>query len=130
MVSTRKVARETRKLDESIVVSPRLIYLLHYLDAIRKLPYATLRAHRALLSDASLDEAHDLIDRYSEDPRKQVRHAVEVAERRIAREQAERDREYGQFVVVTGLAFTPDQFLALTAGQKQAIYDEVAERRR
>ena len=53
MVSTRKVARETRKLDESIVVSPRLIYLLHYLDAIRKLPYATLRAHRALLSDAS-----------------------------------------------------------------------------
>lgn len=45
-------------------------------------------------------------------------------------EQAERDREYGQFVVVTGLAFTPEQYLGLTAGQKQAIYDEIAERRR
>ena len=45
-------------------------------------------------------------------------------------EQAERDQEYAQFLVVTGLAFTPDQFLGLTAGQKQAIYDEVATRRR
>ncbi len=44
--------------------------------------------------------------------------------------QAERDQEYAQFVVVTGLSFTPQQFLELTAGQKQAIYDETTERRR
>ena len=63
----------------------------------------TARDIVALLSDASLDEAHDLIDRYSEDPRKQVRHAVEVAERRIAREEAERDRVLGMYALMRDL---------------------------
>ena len=45
-----------------------------------------------MLSDAPLDEARELVERYREDPRKQVMRAVEVARRRIEREEAERDR--------------------------------------
>ena len=63
----------------------------------------TARDIVALLSDASSEEARDLIERYSEDPRKQVRHAVEVAGRRIAREQAERDRVLGMYALMREL---------------------------
>ena len=53
---------------------------------------ATAREIVGMLSDAPLDEARELVERYSEDPRKQVMRAVEVARRRIEREEAERDR--------------------------------------
>ena len=53
---------------------------------------ATAREVVGMLSDAPLDEARELVERYSEDPRKQVMRAVEVARRRIEREEAERDR--------------------------------------
>lgn len=46
----------------------------------------------ALLSSAAPEEAAALIERYAEDPRKQVRQAVERARRRVEREEAERDR--------------------------------------
>ena len=46
---------------------------------------STAREVASLLSDAPVDEARSLVERYAEDPRKQVRHAVEVARRRIAR---------------------------------------------
>lgn len=52
----------------------------------------TAREIVATLTDASLEEAERLIERYAEDPRKQVRHAVEVARRRTAHERAERER--------------------------------------
>ena len=53
---------------------------------------ATAREVVGMLSDAPLDEARVLVERYREDPRKQVMRAVEVARRRIEREEAERDR--------------------------------------
>lgn len=53
---------------------------------------ATAREIVATLSGASLDEARRLVERYAEDPRKQVRHAVAVARRRVEREEAERAR--------------------------------------
>lgn len=53
---------------------------------------ATAREVVGMLSDAPLDEARELVERYREDPRKQVVRAVEVARRRIEREEAERDR--------------------------------------
>lgn len=43
---------------------------------------------------------------------------------------AERDRAYANFVVGTGLSFTVDQFMALTVGQRQAIFDEANARGR
>ena len=52
----------------------------------------TAREIVGMLSDAPLDEARELVERYREDPRKQVMRAVEVARRRIEREEAERDR--------------------------------------
>lgn len=53
---------------------------------------ATAREIVGMLSDAPFDEARELVERYREDPRKQVMRAVEVARRRIEREEAERDR--------------------------------------
>ncbi len=53
---------------------------------------ATAREVVGMLSDAPFDEARELVERYREDPRKQVMRAVEVARRRIEREEAERDR--------------------------------------
>lgn len=53
---------------------------------------ATAREVVGMLSDAPFDEARKLVERYREDPRKQVMRAVEVARRRIEREEAERDR--------------------------------------
>ncbi|HJB55026.1 MAG TPA: ribonuclease HII [Candidatus Olsenella avistercoris] len=52
----------------------------------------TAREVVGMLSDAPFDEARELVERYREDPRKQVMRAVEVARRRIEREEAERDR--------------------------------------
>ena len=52
----------------------------------------TAREVAGLLSDAPLDEARWLVERYAEDPRRQVQHAVEVTRRRIEREDAERSR--------------------------------------
>ena len=53
----------------------------------------TAREIAALLSDASAEEVRVLVERYSEDPRRQVRHAVEVASRRMDREKAEHGHE-------------------------------------
>lgn len=52
----------------------------------------TAREVVGMLSDAPFDEARELVERYREDPRKQVMRAVEVARRRIEREETERDR--------------------------------------
>lgn len=57
----------------------------------------TAREICALLSSADVDEAEHLIDRYREDPRKQVIRAVDTARRRIARERAERERVLGMY---------------------------------
>jgi len=43
-------------------------------------------------------------------------------------EQAERDREYGEFVTGIGMFLTPDQYRGLTLGERQALAD--AARRR
>lgn len=59
----------------------------------------TAREIVATLTDASLEEAERLIERYAEDPRKQVRHAVEVARRRTARERAERERVLSMYAM-------------------------------
>lgn len=53
---------------------------------------ATAREVAAALASAPADEASRLIERYAEDPRRQVRHAIEVARRRLEREGAERER--------------------------------------
>lgn len=53
---------------------------------------ASAREVAALLSDAPPAELDALVERYRDDPRKQVRRAVEVALRRAERERAERDR--------------------------------------
>jgi ribonuclease HII len=53
---------------------------------------ASAREIAAVLADARLEEIDALAERYSEDPRKQVRHAVEAALRRRDRELAERNR--------------------------------------
>lgn len=51
----------------------------------------------ATLSDAPEAEALELIERYAEDPRKQVQHAIAAARRRIERAAAERDRVHGMY---------------------------------
>lgn len=53
---------------------------------------ATAREVAATIQSATGEELRALAERYAEDPRKQVRHAVEVARRRAAREEAERER--------------------------------------
>lgn len=52
----------------------------------------TAREVCALLADASGPEARTLLERYADDPRRQVAHAVGVARRRLVREEAERER--------------------------------------
>ena len=52
----------------------------------------TAREVVALLASAGPDEAPRLIERYAEDPRKQVMQAVERARKRLARELEERQR--------------------------------------
>ena len=51
----------------------------------------------AALSDAPEDEALVLMERYAEDPRKQVQHAIAAARKRIERAAAERDRVHGMY---------------------------------
>ncbi len=53
---------------------------------------ASAREVVALLADAPIEELEGLIERYGEDPRKQVAKAVEVARRRKERELGERSR--------------------------------------
>ena len=59
---------------------------------------ATAREVAALLHDAPFDEAPALMERYAEDPRAQVRKAVEALRRRYAREAAERSQALGGFI--------------------------------
>lgn len=42
----------------------------------------------------------------------------------------EDDRAYANFLIGTGLSFTPDQYLGLTIGQRRAIIDEANKRNR
>lgn len=60
----------------------------------------TAREIAALLSDASAEEVRVLVERYAEDPRRQVRHAVEVASRRMDREKAEHDRVLDMYALM------------------------------
>lgn len=60
---------------------------------------ATAREIAATLASASFEEARSLVERYAEDPRKQVCHAVEVARRRLGREEAERRRVEGMYAL-------------------------------
>ena len=53
---------------------------------------ASAREVAALLSSAPYDEIEALVERYGEDPRKQVRAAVAAASKRFARERDERGR--------------------------------------
>ena len=50
-----------------------------------------------LLAGATLEEAPLLIERYADDPRRQVQQAVARARRRIERESSERDRVLGMY---------------------------------
>lgn len=59
----------------------------------------TAREISATLADATLEEAPALIERYAQDPRAQVRRAVESARRRIAREEGERRRVEGMYAL-------------------------------
>lgn len=60
---------------------------------------ATAREIAATLTDAGPEEARALIGRYEQDPRAQVRRAVEVTRRRLAREEAERSRVEGMYAL-------------------------------
>lgn len=53
---------------------------------------ATAREVVARLRDAPLDEARELVERYADDPRKQVQKAVTSTRHRIEKEDAERER--------------------------------------
>ena len=57
----------------------------------------------ATLSDAPEDEALALIERYSEDPRKQVQHAIASARRRIERAHAEHERVHAMYALMREL---------------------------
>lgn len=57
----------------------------------------TAREICALLSDASFDEIPALVQRYSEDPRAQVKRAVALALRRHEKEVSERERVLGMY---------------------------------
>lgn len=61
-------------------------------------PHAsTAKEIAALLSDAPAKEAHALIERYADDPRKQVQRAVASAQKRLERDEAERERVRGMY---------------------------------
>lgn len=42
---------------------------------------------------------------------------------------AERDRQFADFVTVSGIPYTVEQYMALTMGQKNAVYDAASKRR-
>lgn len=50
-----------------------------------------------LIKSADYDEVEGLLERYAEDPRAQVRNAVQMARRRHERERAERERVLGMY---------------------------------
>lgn len=60
---------------------------------------ATAREVAALLADAPLEEARSLVERYADDPRKQVAAAVRAARRRIERGDAERERVLSMYAL-------------------------------
>lgn len=61
-------------------------------------PHAsTAKEIAALLSDAPAEEAHALIERYADDPRKQVQRAVVSAQKRLERDEAEHARVRGMY---------------------------------
>lgn len=61
-------------------------------------PHAsTAKEIAALLSDAPADEALALIERYADDPRKQVQRAVASAQKRLERDEAEHSRVRGMY---------------------------------
>ena len=59
----------------------------------------TAREVAAALADAPLEEARTLVERYADDPRKQVAAAVRSARRRIEREEGERARVEGMYAL-------------------------------
>ena len=63
----------------------------------------TAREIVATLSDASASELPALMARYADDPRSQVRRALEVARRRLERERAERERVEGMYALMRDL---------------------------
>ena len=67
---------------------------------------ATAREIAAAISSASAEEARGLMERYAEDPRRQVRHAIEVARRRLEREGAERERVEASYRLMRELGGT------------------------
>lgn len=58
---------------------------------------STAKEIAALLSDAPADEALALIERYADDPRKQVQRAVVSAQKRLERDEAEHVRVRGMY---------------------------------
>ena len=42
----------------------------------------------------------------------------------------ERDREFAEFVMATGLSYTVEQYMSLTLSQRNAVYDVAAKTRR
>lgn len=65
---------------------------------------ASAKEVAALLSDAPQGEAEELIERYADDPRKQVQRAVAAAKKRLAREAAELERVQGMYAFQRELA--------------------------
>ena len=57
-----------------------------------QIPASTAKEIAALLSDAPMDEARTLIERYRDDPRKQVQKAVATAEHKLQKLEAETAR--------------------------------------
>ena len=99
---------------------------------------ATAREVAAALASAPEEEALDLIERYAEDPRRQVRHAIEVARRRLEREREERGRveasyrlmrELGGEGVILGVDEVGRGALAgpLTVSLRQAMASAIAD---
>lgn len=60
----------------------------------------TAREIAATLADASAESLPSLIERWRDDPRAQVRRAIEVAGRRLERERAERERVLGMYALM------------------------------
>lgn len=75
---------------------------------------ATAKEIVGRISDASADELALLTERYRDDPRKQVQHALSTAQRRIEKEHLERERvlhmyEFQQNLAQGGIALGVDE---------------------
>lgn len=64
---------------------------------------ATAAEISATLAEAGAEELPVLLERYADDPRAQVRRACGVAQRRVARESAERERVEGMYTLMREL---------------------------